>query len=1052
MKKKLLFALAALLASMSAAVAQVTRVAGIVVAEDDGEPVVGAYVRVKGTDFGALTDIDGRFEIKNITGNHKTILATCIGMQPTQVALKANVRIVMPSGVTEMQEQIVTAFGKQTRESFTGSAGVLKTEKIAERQTTGVLAALNGQIAGVQMAEGNGPNGSPTIRIRGISSINAGSSPLIIVDGLPYNGYYNDINPADVESVSVLKDAAANSLYGARGANGVILITTKSAKKGTKPIISAEARWGFNHDAKVDYDRINDPGQYYEMHYRALYNYFVANGQTPYEAHISANNTIPKSETEGGLVYQVYNVPEGQTLIGDNGRLNPAATLGRVYNYAGQDYMLLPDDWKKEGIRDGFRQEYNVSVNGSTGDATIYFGLGYLGNEGLTYGSQYDRYSGRLKMDYQVRPWLKVGANVNYTHHDSDSQTGAFSAAHNISPIYPLYIRDGLGNILTDRNGLVYDWGNGLVNGLVRPVHKNGNPLQDDRLDRSSVSSNAFGAAAFADVTFLKDFRFTTNINIHDTEAQSISTVNPYYGYYVSMGGYITKTQSRTFTLNTQQLLNWTHSFGKHTTSVLLGHEYTHQMSGSVWGRKTKVLAYDANQSLAGSLTVDDTDDSGGWYNVQGFFVRGLYDYDNKYFGSFSVRRDGTSHFARSHRWGNFWSFGAAWILTKENWFNVPKVDMLKLKASVGQQGNDNLGSSYYYTNYYEFQTVNGEGAASFSWKGSKTITWETNTNVNTGFEFELLKNRIAGSLEYYRRKTSDMLLWFTAPRSVGYGGYYDNVGDLVNQGVELDLTITPIRTKKVHWDVRFNLSHNHNEITYIPTEKKQTTINGYSGYTSGYRFYGEGLPINTWYMPKYMGVNENGEPLWLLVTSEGEETTTSYSSASFQICGDPNPKVYGGFGTTLGAYGFDLSANFLYSLGGDVLDNGYMTLMSSPYTSATGMPLHKDLLNAWSQTNPDSDIPRFQYGDTESSATSSRFLTNGRVFTFKNVSVGYTLPKRLTEKAHISQLRLYVSCDNVGYWSARKGLDPRTSLSGNASATAYSPMRVLSGGISLKF
>lgn len=1051
MKNRLFFALAVLLAQLTA-MAQVASVRGVVVAEDDGEPVVGAYVVVKGTKFGAQTDIDGRFEIKGITGNHRTLQATCIGMQPTQVALRPNVRIVMADGATVMQEQIVTAFGKQTRESFTGSAGVLKSEQIAERQTTGVLAALNGQIAGVQMAEGNGPNGSPTIRIRGISSINAGSSPLIIVDGLPYNGYYNDINPADVESVSVLKDAAANSLYGARGANGVILITTKSAKKGTKPVVSAEARWGFNHDAKVDYDRIDDPGQYYEMQYRALYNYFAANGQSPYEAHMNANATLPKSETEGGLVYQIYNVPAGQQLIGDNGRLNPNATLGRVYSYGGQDFMLLPDDWKKEGIRDGFRQEYNVSVNGSTGDATIYFGLGYLGNEGLTYGSEFDRYSGRLKMDYQVRPWLKVGANVNYTHHDADSQTGAFSAAHNISPIYPLYIRDGQGNIMTDRNGRMYDWGNGLVNGLVRPVHKNGNPLQDDHLDRSHVSSNAFGAAAFADVTFLNDFRFTANVSIHDTEAQSLTAVNPYYGYYVSMGGYISKQQSRTYTLNTQQLLNWNHAFGKHNASVLLGHEYTHQVSGSVTGAKTGFLAYDTTQSLAAALTVDDATDGAGWYNVQGFFVRGLYDYDGKYFGSFSVRRDGTSHFARSHRWGNFWSFGAAWIITKENWFSIPAVDMLKLKASFGQQGNDNLGSSYYYTNYYEFQTVNGEGAASFSWKGSNDITWETNTNLNTGFEFELLKNRLSGSLEYYRRTTSDMLLWFTAPRSVGYSGYYDNVGDLVNQGVELDLKATPIRTKHIQWDLRFNLSHNHNEITYIPTEKKQTTINGYSGYTSGYRFYGEGLPINTWYMPKFIGLNENGESLWYRSTSEGDDVTSSFSDATFQICGDPNPTVYGGFGTTLAAYGVDLSANFLYSLGGDVLDNGYMTLMSPPYTGYTGGPMHKDLLNAWSQLNPDSDIPRFQYGDTDAAATSSRFLTPGRVFTFKNISVGYTIPRRLTEKARISQLRLYVSCDNVGYWSARKGLDPRTSLSGSASATAYSPMRVLSGGISLKF
>lgn len=1055
MKKKTFLWISFLLLTYSMAIAQdISRVTGVVTSSEDGLPIIGASVRVKGTDWIAVTDIDGKFEISGITGTHKTLVVSYVGMQTKEVALRAVVDVVLDPSANSLEEVIVVAFGKQKRESFTGSAGVLKADKIAERQVTGVLNALNGQVAGVQIAESNSPGGDPAIRIRGISSINAGSSPLIIVDGLPYNGYYNDINPADVESVSVLKDAASNSLYGARGANGVILITTKSAKRG-KAVISMDARWGVNHDARVDYDRISNPGQYYEMQYMALYNYFVNRmGQSGGDAFRNANQTLSRDETYGGLGYIIYKVPEGQMLIGENGRLNPNATLGNVYTYRGQEFMLYPDDWRKEGIRDGFRQEYTASLNGGTDQFQFYASMGYLSNEGLTYGSEYSRYTGRMKADYQARPWLKVGTNVTYTHHESHTGSSAFEAAHSIAPIFPLYIRDGNGNIMTDEHGKMYDWGNGFVNGIVRPTQKNSNSLQADVLNKNVNSSNGFGISGYADITFLKDFKATFNINIYNTENRSQSAVNPYYGYYISMGGYVSTSHYRTYALNTQQLLNWTHSYGKHTISLLLGHEYTRNNSTTLSGSRTNILAYDTNIELDGAITDDGITGHKSVYNVEGYFVRGLYDYDNKYFGSFSFRRDGTSRFHPSHRWGNFWSFGGAWIMTKENWFKSSFVDMLKFKASFGQQGNDNLSSNYYYTNYYRFDTVDGEGAATFSSKGSRKISWETNTNFNTGFEFELFKKRLSGSIEYYRRKTTDMLLYFTAPPSIGYAGYYDNIGDLVNSGVEVDLNAEIIRARNINWSVNFNISHNKNEITFLPEEKRNATLDGHQGYTSGYRFYGEGLPINTWYMPQYTGVNEKGESTWRRVNSStGEETRTNdINSATWMLCGDPNPDFYGGFGTTVTAYGFDLTANFLYSIGGKVLDSGYQNLMMNPYTSATGFSFHKDLLKAWTVENPNTNVPRWQFGDEDVSATSDRFLVNGSVFTFKNISIGYTFPAKWLKAAQLSSVRVYVSCDNVGYWSKRKGLDPRSSLSGSPSVSSYSPMRTISGGISLKF
>lgn len=1053
MIKRLLVLITIFLTGWQVIQAQST-VTGVVTSSEDGLPVIGATVMVKGTQFGAVTDIDGHFIIQGITGTHKTLVVSYVGMKTCEVTLRPQVNVVLDPMSNDLEEVMVVAFGKQKRESFTGSAGVLKADKIAERQVTGVLTALNGQVSGVQMAEGNGPNGSPTIRIRGISSINAGSEPLIIVDGQPYNGYMTDINPADVESVSVLKDAASNSLYGARGANGVIMITTKTAKRG-KAVISAEARWGVNHDAKVDYDRITEPGQYYEMHYLSLYNYYINKlGQSPGEAFRNANQTLGMDETNGGLTYIVYQVPEGQMLIGENGKLNPNATLGNVYTYKGREYMIIPDKWKKEGIRDGFRQEYTASINGGTDQFQFYGSLGYLSNEGLTYGSEYERYTSRMKADYQARPWLKVGANVTYTHNESHSGSSAFTAAHNIAPIFPLYIRDGQGNIMNDERGKMYDWGNGVVNGLVRPAQKNSNNLQSDVLNNNLNSSNGFGVAGYADISFLKDFKLTLNINVYDTENRIQTSTNPYYGYYVSSGGGVSAYHYRTYSLNTQQLLNWNHQYGKHTASVLLGHEYTRENGTTTGATKTNVLSYDTNIELAGAITNGDMEGYKSMYNVEGYFVRGQYDYDGKYFASASLRRDGTSRFHPAHRWGNFWSFGAAWIITREGWFQNTFVDMLKFKASFGQQGNDDLSTSHYYTNYYRFYTVNGEGTASFSSKGSRTISWETNTNLNTGFEFELFKKRVSGSIEYYQRKTTDMLLYFTAPPSIGYGGYYDNIGDLMNSGIEIDLNATILQFRNFRWSVNANMSHNTNEITFLPEEKRNNTLDGHGGYTSGYKFYGEGLAINTWYMPKYAGVNEDGESTWERVNSKtGEVTATNdINNATWQLCGDPNPKIFGGLGTNLSFFGFDLSANFLYSIGGKVLDAGYQGLMLNPYTSATGHSLHKDLLNAWTKENTDTDIPRWQFGDTGVTSTSDRFLIDGSVFTFKNVSLGYTVPVSLVKKIQLQSVRVYVSCDNVAYWSKRKGLDPRGSLSGSPSAAGYSPMRTISGGISLRF
>lgn len=1028
------------------------------VVDKNGEPVIGAAVMESSNrKNGAVTGIDGTFSLTLRDGASNTIEVSCLGFESQTVKVTPGkpLTIKLSDNLESLDEVVVVAFGKQKREAFTGSAGVIKAEKIGERQVENAITALNGQVAGVQMIEGNGPSSEPTIRIRGISSINASNSPLIILDGVPYNGYYSDINPADVENVTVQKDAASNALYGARGANGVIFITTKNAKRG-KATISLDARIGTNSDAKVDYDKITDPGQYYQTHYAALYNYYRnSQSQDAYTAWQNANQTLFTNTDDGGLAYVTMSVPDGEYLIGQNGLLNPHAQPGRfVTGRDGNQYYIQPDDWKKIGLRTGMRQEYNVNINGGTDQFDVMASLGYLKNEGVAHNNFYDRYTARLKMNYQARTWLKIGVNSSFTHNDYNGLNSTFSVVHDIAPIYPVYIRNAQKQIMHDGNGEMYDYGDGVVIDLVRAQFSTANSIQEDKKTIYDNNSNAFGLSGYADITFLKDFKVTVNAAINDTENRMVSTTYPYYGFYASTGGSSGIGHYRTFDYNTQQLLNWSHTYGKHNVSALLGHEYYRNIVTGIDGSKTGFYDYNTNVELGGLLTTYSTSSYKDIYNVEGIFVRGMYDYNERYYASASYRRDGSSKFDTKYRWGNFWSVGGAWIVSKEEWMQSTSewLGMLKLKASYGSQGNDGI-SSFSYTDRYNYSSAGGRPAYTFSSLGKKDITWETNGNFNSGIEFEVLKGRLSGGIEYYNRKTTDMLLWVYLPLSYGSSGYYDNVGDMLNRGWEFNLNADIIRTKKVTWSVNMNISSNHNEVTRLNDDNKGRVMDGHPGYNSGTKFIGEGLPLHTWRIKKYAGVNEQGQSLWYYTDANGErQTTTSWDQGSYYLCGDANAKVFGGFGTNLKAYGFDFTCNFVYSIGGKVNDSGYSSMMAPPYSAWTGYSFHKDVLKAWSEDNRDSNIPRWQYGDTNTGNMSDRWLTDGSYLTLKNISLGYTLPDNLLRKAQISRVRIYCSADNVAYWTARKGMDPRNSLSGSASGSGYSPIRSVSGGISMTF
>lgn len=992
-------------------------------------------------------------------------------MESQTVTIKPNLKVVLRTNSEMLDEVMVVAFGTAKKSAFTGSATVVDSEKLEQSQVTSVTNALAGAVPGVTLTSNNGaPGSTSSIKIRGFSSINAGNDPLIIIDGAPYSGDLSNLNPSDVESMTVLKDAASNALYGARGANGVVIITTKKANQKGDAVVTFDAKWGANTRALQHYDVITDPGQYYEMHYGAMKNYYMnVMGMSDQAAWKEANKNLFGSN--GGLGYNVYTVPQGQYLIGQNGKLNPNATLGNVVSYKGEEYLLMPDDWENIGTRTGLRQEYNFSVSAANDKSSFYVSLGYLGNEGITEGSDLKRLTARLKADYQAKPWMKIGGNMSYARFDSNSlgNNGSSSSTANIwafttqlAPIYPAYIRNADGSIKVDGNGFqMMDYGSGVNAGMIRPWISDANPIMDNKLNTQNAEGNAMTGNGFIDITPLPGLKVTLNGTFNLDETRFTYVYNPYYGQFDSTGGTVSKSHQRTYDYNLQQLISYTNSFGSNNFDILVGHEYYDYRLYYLGASKSNMFSQD-NKELSGAVIDGQAASSyKNRRNNEGFFGRLQYNYDERIFGSASIRRDASSRFAPDHRWGTFWSVGAAWLMNKESWFDLGWVQELKLKASLGSQGNDNIGD-YRYTDVFNIINSGGNIGTSFNSKGTEDITWETNTNFNVGAEFQLW-NRLTGSVEYYMRKTSDMLFAFSVAPSLGYSSYYDNVGNMVNSGVEIDLGVNIFNTRNFTWDVNLNISTLKNRITMLDPDKKNTTEytaegKGYQGYTSGSFFIGEDLSMFTWRLKEYAGVSENGESMWyknILDENEniiGRETTTDYSAADYYVTEETSiPKVYGGFGTTLKVYGVDFGINFTYQLGGKQYDGTYAQFMSSP-TGTTGYNFHKDLLNSWTPENTGSDIPRFQLHDQYSAASSTRFLTNASYLNIQNINVGYTLPASWTKKLAINSLRLYMSAENVFYWSKRKGFDPRQSYDTTTNATYYSPMRTISGGVTFQF
>ena len=996
----------------------------------------------------------------------KTLLISFIGLQSQEVAVKPVVKVVLKSDAEVLDEVVVTAYGTSTKGSFTGSASVMKADKIEKRQVSNVSNALAGAVAGVQILSNNGqPGESAKVRIRGVGSINAGTDPLYVVDGVPYDGDLSSINSADIESMTVLKDAASTALYGARGANGIIMITTKKGTSG-KARVNFDAKWGVNSRAVKNYDVMTSPKNYMEKAYEAIYNgYTQTNGYPADIAHVQANKTL-LSNSGGGVGYPVYTVPAGQLLIGSNGMLNPNATLGYMTEYGN---WLTPDNWEDEMFQNKLRQEYNINVAGGNDKSTFYMAFGYLDDQGVIEGSGFTRFSGRLKGDYKVTDWLKVGANVNYINSESRypgdqtntaSSGNAFYIANNIAPIYPMYVRGEDKQIMTLTGRPVYDYGDGKsVPGYSRAFMQIANPAGDLVYNKTNYMRDVFNTNWFAELTPIKGLTVSARfgLNVDNTRLNLLN--NPYMGQSAEYNGEVVQAAMRTYGLDQQYVANYNFTLQDiHHFDITAGYDgYTYEYT-ELSGQGQNL--YDPESEFV-SNTIDKKNATGfkQTYATEGFFGRVNYSYDDKYFGNVSYRRDASSRFSPDNRWGDFWAASVAWMITREEFMkNVTWVNMLKLKASFGQQGNDDLllpagksvgGSQknfYPWMDQYSVMGANGifSDGTLFA-KGNKDITWETSTSYNVGLEFALFNNRLNGSAEYFARKSSDMLYNKPIAGSMGYTYIPMNVGSMTNSGFELDLSYQIFNRKNFSWDVNFNATFVKNKINELHPDLKGQLIDGSN-------IYEEGESMYRMYLVKYAGVDEKtGEALYWAKDKDGKEyATANYSLAQTNKAGTDNlmPKVYGGFGTSIEAYGFDASIQLSYQLGGQIYDSGYRFMMAG---KGEGQNWHKDIYNAWTPANTKTDVPRLNAQDSFTNALSDRWLISSNYLSINNITVGYTLPSNLVKKMFIEKLRVYFTADNVGLIAKRKGLDPRQSYT-TSTNSLYSPIRTISGGISLTF
>lgn len=1023
-------------------------VKGVVKSAEDGEGLIGASVKIKGTTRGVVTDAEGKFELRDVPANASIEVSyTGFTTATIKVGNRTTIEVLLQADAATLDEVVVTTFGSAKKSSFTGSFNKIDAKDIATRPITNIAGAITGTTAGVQTTAGSGqPGAAPAIRIRGFGSISSSNDPLYVVDGVPFTANIANLNPDDIESMTILKDAASTALYGARAANGVIMITTKKGTEG-KSAVNVRMTKGFNSRALPEYDRVG-AAEYYPLMWEAFRNsqaYRAANPVAMATANQNASNQIVSL-----LGYNVFNVPNNQ-LVSTDGILNPNAQL--IF-----DPKEL--DWWAPAIRQGERDEVNLNFNGGTKSSDYFFSFSYLNDRGFLIRSDFERYSARLNYNSQIKSWLRTGANINATISNSkvadadgnSSFVNPFFFSRNMGPIYPVYALDpnNPGQFLLDANGeRFFDYGNMNALGLPnRPQFGGRHAIAETILNQNFFRRNVIGARGYVEATFLKDFKFTFNVGTDITNRNDVVFGNPLIGDGAPAGR-ATHEFSNFTGFNMNQLLSYNKTFGNHNISALVGHENFQENDNFLTGSRSQQIL-DGNVELVNFTTTTNLNSAYNIRRVEGYFSRFNYDFKDKYFASFSVRRDGSSKFFRDVRWGTFYSASGAWRLDQEEFIKaIPAINMLKLRGSYGQTGNDGGISYYAWQPLYALGWNNAmEAGILQSSLGNRQLEWESSNAFDVALEFSLLKNRIGGTLEYYDRRSSNLIFAVPLPVSAGIGSETRNIGTMFNRGVEIELDLVPVRTKDFTWDLKINGQKYRNEITRMPDETPEIV--------SGTKRLAVGRSIQDFWLREFVGVRpETGEatyraiafnPANSFITETGDTLTTNINNARFHYNGSAIPAFQGGFTNTFTYKGLSLSTLVVYQIGGKVYDGAYAALMAS---GGYGSAKHIDRLRRWQKPGDITDVPRMDIGRTaDFDGASDRWLIDGSFLNVRAVTLSYRVPSKISRKAYMDNLNIYTSAENFIIISRRKGMNGQDNFGGTTGNT-FSPAKNLVFGLS---
>ena len=1026
MRKFVLLIMAVLTAS-SWSLAQNRQISGVVT-DNDGQPISGATVLIEGTSVGTTTNINGEFSLSAPADG--TLSVSFIGYETMQEAIagKTWISFSLKEDTHAIDDVIVVAYGTAKKESFTGSVAVVKSEELEHRKVANVTKAIDGLAPGVQATSGSGQPGSgSTIVIRGFGSINASSTPLYVVDGIPYDGAISAINPDDIASISILKDASASVLYGARGANGVVLINTKKGNSD-ETVVDLKINVGVSSRAIPRYETVGAK-DFMEMMYSAYYNAYGSNVLAQMQSILGANE-----------MYNPYDVPLAQ-LFTEEGKISDKATL------------RWDEDWLDEATNNAaLRQEYGASVSGGNEKTQYMFSLGYLNEDGVLRTTNFERYSGRLSVETQAKPWFAAGMGANFARNTTNSSETESSATSNVfysaqlmAPIYPVYMRDpATGEYLLDENGKKqFDYGSSRPSGQQTDFNSIAT-LYDDKYEQGSYSLSARTHFDFMGVEdhWTEGLKFQINFGTDYYNSQSMTYYNPFFGNAESVSGRIYKSNLTSLGYTFNQLLSYNRSFGRHNLDLLVGHEYYAYTESSLSGHKTGlpgggIYELDAAAVIVGTGSSTDND------RIESYLSRVNYSYDDKYYISGSWRTDGSSRFAPGSRWGNFWSAGASWRISQEEFMkDVDWVDNLTLKFSYGVQGNNSVGSYYAYQALYDTSAPNATlPGATLNDVANAELTWESNHNLNTGIEARLF-NRLDLSFEFYNRKTLDMLLSYPLPISSGFSGYYRNSGEMRNRGIEFAVTGRIIDRKDMQWSVTWMGATVNNKVLKLTDDGQDIT--------SSTQIIREGETLYSYYVSRSAGVDPmTGEKMYWATDDDGHDYITkdlTEAQNNRVVAGSRIPDLYGSLSTSFRWKNLDFSISTNYSIGGVTYDGVYYEFMSFYYPAQAK---HKNLLRAWKKPGDVTDVPRYEIRETP--IVSDDKLIDASYFSIKNITLGYTLPKAWTSKIGFKAARISASVDNLYIFTHLKGMDPQYSLTGGTSYD-YTATRTVSFNLDLKF